>query len=197
MVQRADRWPCRRPARSFTRSRSELLPRSRQAAALAFRRRCCLSSEARAGTSSSAFARRSRCQLSPPADSHCSSVTAVRSGQRTLLQCRAVAAAGLATIGAPASWGRLEALGWHGLADWSGHLQPPHRRVHAVLRHTAHRNRSVRSGQGGWEPFAEHEHEVGGVDGFGDVCGGARVDAALGLVGSHFRGDGEDREVRA
>jgi hypothetical protein len=80
MVQRADRWPCRRPARSFTRSRSELLPRSRQAAALAFRRRCCLSSEARAGTSSSAFARRSRCQLSPPADSHCSSVTAVRSG---------------------------------------------------------------------------------------------------------------------
>ena len=68
MVQRTDRWPCRRAARSLTRSASESRPRSRQPAALAFRRRCCLSSSARtpptpAGTL--AFARRSGSQAEP------------------------------------------------------------------------------------------------------------------------------------
>jgi hypothetical protein len=68
MVQRTDRWPCRRAARSLPRSASESRPRSRQPAALAFRRRCCLSSSARtpptpAGTL--AFARRSGSQAEP------------------------------------------------------------------------------------------------------------------------------------
>ena len=55
--------------------------------------------------------------------------------------------------------------------------------------------RSVAGGQASREPLADDMHEVGCVHGLGDVGGGACVDAALCLVASDFRGDGEDREV--
>jgi hypothetical protein len=52
-------------------------------------------------------------------------------------------------------YGRREAPGSHGLADWPGFLPPPHRTVHAVLPHTALRRSSppafsVPSATPGW-----------------------------------------------